>query len=144
MSQIKGRRPVGMLWAGVGFILAIPLLYMILQAAIVLNVLLLLAISAAMGFLWEGPFGGLAAYLSERFPSNIRATGVGFGYTTGYFLGWYSFYIPAMHYFLFQGIDMPTNIWFSAAVMSMIGAIFMGIGYYIGPETAGKKIAEED
>jgi MFS family permease len=144
LSQIKGRRRVGMIWAIVSFILAIPVLYAILQAAIVVNALLLLAISAAIGFLWEGPYGGLAAYLSERFPSNIRATGVGFGYTTGYFIGgWYSFYIPAMHYFLFQSADTPSNIWFSGAVMSMIGAVLFFIGYYIGPETAGKKIAED-
>jgi MFS family permease len=145
LSQIGGRRRVGMVWAGISFVLAIPLLYMILQAAIVVNVLLLFAISATMGFLWEGPYGGLAAYFSERFPSHLRASGVGFGFTTGYFLGgWYSFYIPAMHFFLFQSIDTPTNIWFSSAVLSMIGAIIAAIGYYIGPETAGKKIAEED
>lgn len=145
LSQLAGRRRVGMSWGIISVVIAIPMLYAVMQAAIVVNVVLLLALSAAMGFLLEGPYGGLAAYLSERFPSNIRATGVGFGYTSGYFIGaWYPIYIPAMHYVLFQGIDTPTNVWFSTAVMMIIGAVLFAVGYFVGPETAGKKIAEED
>jgi MFS family permease len=142
LSQLAGRRKAGMMWAAFSFIVAVPVVYGIMQWAIAVNVLLLLAGSAAIGFLLQGPFGGMAAYLSERFPSHIRATGVGFGYASGYFLGWYSIYVPAMHYYLFQSIDTPTNVWFSTAVMMMIGAVLFGIGYFIGPETAGKKIEE--
>jgi MFS family permease len=143
LSQIVGRRRLGMLWAALGFVIAIPIYYGLIQAAIVVDVLTLTVLAFVMGGFVQGPYGGIAAYLAERFKTSHRASGVGFGYTTGYFIAaWYSLYVPALHSGL-QGIESPTNIWLSVAVLCMIGAAIFGFGYYLGPETVGKKLTEE-
>ncbi|MEM3961644.1 MAG: MFS transporter, partial [Sulfolobales archaeon] len=51
--------------------------------------------------------------------------------------------VPLMHNYLFKSIDTPTNIWFSTAVLLMIGAILVAVGQYLGPETLGTRLVEE-
>ncbi|BBD72792.1 hypothetical protein HS1genome_1181 [Sulfodiicoccus acidiphilus] len=47
-----------------------------------------------------------------------------------------------MHNYLFYSLDTPNNVWFSTAVL-LLGAVIVGIGMFISPETLGTKLAEE-
>ncbi len=74
----------------------------------------------------------------------MRASGVGFGYSSGIFVGgWFSIYVQLMHQYLFKSFDTPTNVWFSTAVLLILGALLVGVGIYLGPETLGTKLTEE-
>jgi MFS family permease len=144
LSQWAGRRRIALIWAVMGFVTAIPMYYALLWAATVLNWVVLVALVLWMGFLHEGPWGWLSAYLSERFPTHVRASGVGFGYASGFFVGgWYAIYVPLLHQYVFQGMEPATNIWVSVAALMMLGCVIFGLGFYVGPETVGKKLGEE-
>jgi len=71
------------------------------------------------------------AYLSERFATQRRASGVGFGYSSGLFIG---AWIPL--YALFYPIE-DGNIWFTASFFTILAAVLYGIGAFLGPETRG-------
>lgn len=109
------------------------------------NAILATIASIIIGIITQGPWGIVPVYLSERFKTSMRSSGVGFGYSSGIFLGgWFSIYVPLMYEYLFKSIDTPTNVWFSTAVLLMIGSLVMGIGQLMGPETLGVKLSEEE
>jgi hypothetical protein len=80
--------------------------------------------------------GLVPVYLSERFATQRRGSGVGFGYSSGIFISaWMPLYsIPLYGVFYFiEG----TNIWFTAAFWLILAGIVYGIAAAIGPETIG-------
>lgn len=144
LSQYVGRRRLTIIWAIMTFIVAIPVYYLLIHAASIGDYVLTSLASILIGIITQAPWGMIPVYLSERFKASMRSSGVGFGYSSGIFIGgWFSIYVPLMHQYLFKSIDTPTNVWFSTAVLLMIGAILVGIGQYIGPETLGRKLVEE-
>jgi MFS family permease len=144
LSQYVGRRRLTLIWAVLTLLLSAPVYYLLITSASQGNVLLASLASMMIGVITQGPWGIIPIYLSERFKASMRASGVGFGYSSGIFLGgWFSIYVPLMHNYLFKGLDTPNNVWFSTAVLLMIGAILVGIGQYLGPETLGTRLVEE-
>jgi MFS family permease len=144
LSQYVGRRRLTIIWSIITFIIAIPIYYGLITAAIAGNAITAMLFSIIIGIITQGPWGIIPIYLSERFKASMRASGVGFGYSSGIFIGgWFSIYVPLMHNYLFKSLDTPNNIWFSTAVLLMIGALIVGIAQYFGPETLGTKLAEE-
>lgn len=144
LSQKVGRKRLGIIWAIVTIIVAVPLYYELFNGSIKGNVPLATVSAMMIGYLTQGPWGVVPVYLSERFKTSHRASGVGFGYSSGIFIGgWFSIYIPLMHDHLFTSIDTPENIWFSTAVLLIIGALLIGIGFFLGPETVGTDLSAE-
>ncbi len=144
LSQKVGRRKLLLIWVPLTLVLAIPAFYGIFYGASTGNVMLTYASVLTVGFITQAPWGIIPVYLSERFKTSMRSSGVGFGYSSGIFIGgWFSIYVPLMHKYLFSSIDTPTNIWFSTAVLLMIGAVIVGVGQYIGPETKGTRLTPE-
>lgn len=144
LSQYVGRRRLTLIWAVLTLLLSAPVYYLLITSASQGNVLLASLASMMIGVITQGPWGIIPIYLSERFKASMRASGVGFGYSSGIFLGgWFSIYVPLMHNYLFKGLDTPNNVWFSTVVLLMIGAILVGIGQYLGPETLGTRLVEE-
>lgn len=144
ISQRFGRKRTGMFIALAILISSIPLYYTLIYSASVGNVYLVAIASIMIGFITQGPWGLVPVYLAERFKASHRASGSGFGYSSGIFIGgWFSIYIPLMHNYLFKGIDGATNVWFSTAVLLIIGAILILIGFHRGPETKGTSLASE-
>jgi MFS family permease len=136
-----GRRKVGVTWAAMGFILALPIFYGLVYVAAVRNFTLVAIIILLIGLILDAPYGVLPAYLSERFPTSVRGSGVGFGFNSGYILGaWFSLLVPALHGY-FTGIEAAT-VWFSTAVVVMMGAALFGTSFYLGPETIGRNLSE--
>lgn len=93
----------------------------------------LILVGLPLGFFASGCFSGFGSYLSELFPTHVRATGGGFCYNVGRGLG-----------ALFPGI-----IGFLATAIGLGGAIAFGVfGYVLAiialaflPETHGRELA---
>lgn len=90
------------------------------------------------GFIIQGMFGGSIygqnpSYLSERFPTEVRATASGFVYHQGAI--WGGFVAPVLTYY---AVDMKMGF----AVPMMVGTtgslIILIIAVFLGPETKGK------
>ncbi len=86
-------------------------------------------------------WGSMPAYLTERFPTGRRASGVGFGYSAGLIIpAFTSYYIYYLHTTL-SAIEGPIP-WLTTAIYFIIGFILFGIGAYLGPETRNIDLRE--
>jgi MFS family permease len=73
-------------------------------------------------------FGPIAAYLTERFPAAIRASGYGIGYS-------FALIIPAFYTFYLTGLSAFMPIAYTPTVLIVIGGLLLAVGAYLGPET---------
>ncbi|WP_104175921.1 MFS transporter [Arthrobacter sp. Y81] len=73
-------------------------------------------------------FGPIAAYLTERFPAAIRASGYGIGYS-------FALIIPAFYTFYLSGLTAFMPIAYTPVVLIVIGGLLLAAGAYLGPET---------
>lgn len=142
LSQRYGRRRTSLVWVIFGIVLPIPLFYGLIHFASIGNFGGALMIAIFIGFSVMMPTGITLAFLSEMFPTSVRASGVGFGFSSGFFFGaWFGPYIGFLHSF-FSPIETATNVWLSVAVITMIGAMLIGIAMYFAPETSGTSLLE--
>ncbi|AAY81568.1 MFS transporter [Sulfolobus acidocaldarius] len=133
-SDFIGRKKAFLIAAIVTIILATPSFYLWYNAAKANDVGLLFLGSFLIGWLTQWPWGLVPVYLSERFITKRRASGVGFGYSSGVFISaWMPIYsIPLSAYF--AGIE-GGDPWFVAAFFLILAAVIYGIAALIGPET---------
>ncbi|HEY3910066.1 MAG TPA: MFS transporter [Stellaceae bacterium] len=85
-----------------------------------------------------GIYGQNASYLSERFPTEVRATAAGFCYHQGAIFG--GIIVPIIAYFAVNwhlGFAIPMAIGTLVALVSFIAALLMG------PETKGTQFVAE-
>jgi SHS family lactate transporter-like MFS transporter len=94
----------------------------------------------ATGFLLQGAFGGalysqLPSYLSERFPTEVRATAAGFCYHQGAI--WGGFVPPVISYFA-----VTYNLSFAVPMLigTVVAATSVVIALLISPETKGQEL----
>ena len=85
-------------------------------------------LACAVGWAVQGSFGPVAAYLTERFPAKIRASGFGTGYSLALVLpAFYSFYLAGL------GNVLPSSL--APVVLIVIAGALVSIGGALGPET---------
>jgi small basic protein len=85
-------------------------------------------LACAVGWAVQGSFGPIAAYLTERFPAQVRASGFGTGYSLALVLpAFYSFYLAGL------GQVMPSYL--APVVLIVIAGALVSIGGALGPET---------
>jgi hypothetical protein len=86
------------------------------------DVALLYLVAVLAGWLTQWPWGLVPVYLSERFATQRRASGVGFGYSSGIFISaWIPLYsIPLFD--LFKPIE-GENIWMIDAFWLILAGI---------------------
>jgi hypothetical protein len=61
-------------------------------------------LGTCMAVMLKLAWGSVRAYLCERFPTKRRATGVGFGYSSGALIGaWFGMYVYRAHQIPFIG-----------------------------------------
>jgi MFS transporter, SHS family, lactate transporter len=95
------------------------------------------------GFILQGVFGGSIygqnpSYLSERFPTEVRATASGFVYHQGAI--WGGLIAPVLTYLAVQmnmGFAMPMMI------STMFFLVIVVISVLLGPETRGKRLTAD-
>ena len=94
-------------------------------------------------FIAQGVFGGsiygqMPSYLSERFPTEVRATASGFIYHQGAI--WGGLVAPVLSYLAVQmnfGFAMPMMI---STILSLVLVVF---SVWLGPETKGKRLTAD-
>ena len=119
-----GRRGSAALATLVG-VLVIPLFVMASSSAALWSGAL------AMGFFGAGNFGIVPGYLTERFPTIVRAAGAGFAYHFGAGVG--SFTPTLVGMLQDRGLALPTAM---SACIAVSGAILIAL-IWAGPETRG-------
>ncbi|MTD12375.1 MFS transporter [Nakamurella sp. YIM 132087] len=135
LSQRWGRRPF---YLGYGVVMAVlgSGLYLLLMTARPgpAGALVLVAV---LGVLTLGTLGPIAAYLTERFPSQLRATGFGVGYSL-------ALVIPAFYAFYLSGLGRVLPDGFAPPVLVALAGILVLVGAALGPETRDVDLAAND
>jgi len=139
-SDFLGRRRALVVAGIVSAILAVPSFYIWYLGAANNDVALLYLGAVLAGWLTQWPWGLVPVYLSERFATQRRASGVGFGYSSGIFISaWMPLYsIPLFD--LFKPIE-DGNIWMIAAFWLILAGVVYGTAAFLGPETIGTDLA---
>jgi MFS family permease len=128
LSQRIGRRAF-FAWCGVTSFLTIPL-YVLFASGAVTSFWAVTGVVALIALLGVPAFGAIGAYMSERFPVSIRATGYGVGYSLALIIpSFYAFYTTAL------SAIMPMQL--APTVLLAIGGICLIVGALWGPETKG-------
>lgn len=144
LSDYTGRKKLT-LWYCVFLVLfGVPSYYVLHQAALTKNVVWALG-GATMAAMLKLAWGVIPAYLSERFPTERRAVGVGFGYSSGALLGaWFSVYIWWAHNIPFVAAIEGQDMWLSPAVVLTVGAIMTFVSLLFSPETKDLRLSGLD
>ncbi|MBH0117587.1 MFS transporter [Salinibacterium sp. NG253] len=127
LSTFTGRRRFFM---GFGMLTAVagPLAFLAVFAAPSLGLLVLGVV--ALQVVTVSAYGPVGAYLVERFPTSVRASGYGVGYSLSIVIpALYPYYLPAL-----QGILGQQG---AVAALLALGGILIAVGAFVGPETAG-------
>ena len=126
LSQRVGRRPF---YLGYGAV-------MVVLGSVAYGVLMLsrpglpsaLVLTALVGLTTVGTYGPAAAYLSERFPAAVRATGFGVGYSLAVVVpGFYAFYLA--------GLSQWMPFYLAPCVLVALAGVLVWVGAALGPET---------
>ena len=123
LSTRIGRRRVFLVWGVAAAVLG-PLLWWL--AVTSQSVGRAAAFAALLQVITVSAYGPVAAYLSERFPTEVRSTGYGMGYSLSLVIpALYPFYLPSLEALL--GRD--------ASVMALIalGGALLTVGAALGP-----------
>ncbi|MCH1883975.1 MFS transporter [Agrococcus sp. ARC_14] len=128
LSQRIGRRAF-FVWCGIASFLTIPL-YVLFASGVVTSFWAVTGVVALIALLGVPAFGAIGAYMSERFPVSIRATGYGVGYSLALIIpSFYAFYTTGLSAF------MPMEL--APTVLLVVGGICLIVGALWGPETKG-------
>jgi MFS family permease len=135
VSDKMGRRKTILMVAILNAIFSIPLYYAASINAKYAILALVLLLSFAIGSLVTAQIGVVPAYLSERFSTERRASGLGTTYGLGVGIAGFlvAFLAVPLHGLLY-GIQGPVP-WLTCGLLATVGAVIFGVAAYIGPET---------
>jgi MFS family permease len=135
LSDKTGRKILTQWYCVFLVIFAIPVYYVLYNAAVARNIPMAL-LGCVMAGMLKLAWGMLPAYLCERFPTKTRATGVGFGYSSGALIGaWFNIYVLWAHKIPFIGAIEKQDLWLSPAVILSVGAVMTFCSLLFSPET---------
>ena len=78
-------------------------------------------------------YGPISAYLSERFPTEVRSTGYGMGYSL-------SLILPALYPFYLPGLERVFGHLGAVLVLVVLGGLLVVLGAALGPRLSGADI----
>ncbi|QAV71350.1 MFS transporter [Salinibacterium sp. UTAS2018] len=126
LSTFTGRRRFFM---GFGVLTAVggPLAFLAVFAApslgqLVLGIVVLQVVTVSA-------YGPVGAYLVERFPTAVRASGYGVGYSL-------SIVIPALYPYYLPALQSVLGQQGAVAALLALGGVLIAVGAFLGPETA--------
>ncbi len=142
-SDYVGRKKLTLWYCCFLVAFGVPVFYVLHEAAIARNVLLAL-VGATLAATLKLGWGIVPAYLSERFPTKQRSSGVGFGYSAGALIGgagisvfvWWAHLIPFI-----KNIE-GTDLWLSPSVVLTVGAVMTFVSLLFSPETKDLELSE--
>jgi MFS family permease len=142
LSDYYGRKRLTQYYCVFLVLFAVPSYYVLYNAAVARNILLAV-VGATMAAMLKLAWGVVPSYLSERFPTNRRAVGVGFGYSSGALLGaWFSIYVWWAHKIPAIAAIEKQDMWLSPAVILTIGAVMTFGSLLFSPETKSIELAD--
>lgn len=130
ISDIIGRRNMMIIFSVTAILFAVPLTYAIMNHLLGVGGAVLFA--SVIGFLTTGIYGVIPAFLSEKFPTNLRSSGVGLGFNGGFIIGNWS----TVFLLLIVGVAAATFFaWWGYFVI--IGELFILASALLSKETKG-------
>jgi MHS family proline/betaine transporter-like MFS transporter len=135
LSDRTGRKVLTQWYCAFLVVFGIPVYYVLYHAAVARNVKMAILGTCMAGML-KLAWGIVPAYLCERFPTKSRASGVGFGYSSGALLGaWFGVYVWWAHHIPFISAIEKQDMWLSPAVILTVGAAMTFASLLYSPET---------
>lgn len=130
LGQRIGRHRVLAAGGAAAVIIGAPMYYLLIRAAEQRSLWLMMLFVTTSLVAVVGVFGLVPTYLSERFPTNVRSSGYGLGYSLalmvpsgyGYYMGWLGEF---MNYAL------------TPIVFIVVGGVLTTVGALLGPDTRG-------
>ncbi len=131
LSQYIGRMKTLTIFASLSIILSAPLIYGLFISS---NIYEKILYASIVIFVSATAFGPIPAFLSERFPTEIRNTASGFVYNGGLIIGSWS---PLIAISLLSNTKSfsPILIPFVLALNIMVGSVILLIGSKLNPDT---------
>jgi len=142
LSDKTGRKILTQWYCVFLVVFAVPVYYVLYNAAVAKSIGMAL-VGCCMAGMLKLAWGMLPAYLCERFPTKTRATGVGFGYSSGALIGaWFTLYVLWAHKIPFISNIEKQDLWLSPAVILAVGAVMTFISLLFSPETKNLELDE--
>ncbi|MFZ0217981.1 MAG: MFS transporter [Candidatus Dormiibacterota bacterium] len=129
LGQRLGRRPM-LVASGVWTIVLSTSAYLLMVLTVQNRapfVLTILFDTIALG-LTLGPWGIVTTYINERFPTNVRASGYGIGYSLAVIL-------PSFYGFYMLLLSRLIPYQYTPVVLVALGGVLVLVGALLGPET---------
>ncbi len=143
ISDRIGRKKALYMFSALGIVLAFPTMYGMFTGAY--GILMAGFLTSLLAFVTTGAYGVIPAYLSEKFPTRVRGTGVGISFNGGFIVGsWSSVIILAIVGAvnpLTDTTDVSTlhaalgSFWWITAIGIIVGEIMILFSALISRET---------
>ncbi|MDN5822194.1 MAG: MFS transporter, partial [Brachybacterium sp.] len=133
LSTLVGRRWLLMVW-GAAAMVAGPLLWWLAVTSPTLA--MAAACAALLQVATVAAYGPIAAYLSERFPTSIRSTGYGAGYSL-------SLVLPALYPFYVPVLEPMLGRHGTVLALIVLGGLLLVIGAALGPRLRPRELGAD-
>jgi MFS family permease len=134
-SQVTGRRPLLVGGAVAAVVLGLPLYAVVAAGAV--SAVAAFGLAAAVHVLVVGAWGAASSYCNERFPTAVRSSGFGIGYSV-------SLVLPSLSPLYVAGLSLVMPFEYTPLVLLAIGAALLIAGALRGPETASVDLIRFD
>lgn len=130
LSTSTGRRRLFVLWGIAATVLGPVLWWMSVGSSTLAGAAVL---AAALQIVTVAAYGPVSAYLSERFPTTVRSTGYGMGYSL-------SLILPALYPFYLPGLAGLLGAHAAVLGLLALGGVLLVIGAAVGPRLSAAEI----
>ena len=129
LSSWTGRRRLFLIWGVVAATVAPFVWWLAVTSGSLVQAA---ALAALLQVLTVAAYGPVAAYLSERFPTEVRSTGYGMGYSL-------SLVLPALYPFYLPVVEPLLGRHGSVMAMVVLGGALLVLGAALGPRLAPRE-----
>jgi MFS family permease len=133
LSSLTGRRRLLIGWGAVAAIFG-PLVWWATISSPTLGRAALCA--AILQMITVAAYGPIAAYLSERFPTHVRSTGYGMGYSL-------SLIVPALYPFYLPGVEGAIGPHAATMALISLGGLLVLVGAAVGPRLGRRELDQD-